>query len=422
MSQLATTAADAETSLLGAAMLGADVADLAALVEPGDFYHPLHGEIWAAICRVHNTGGKPDPVSVRVALDQSGVRNDPLELLRMLEMTPGTAAASYYAEQVASAAGHRSLVNAGMRVQQLASTPGDIEERREQARQIVDDACKGKHVSRARSLATVLPSVIDTAEQGQAKALSTPWADLDQLTTVLAPGRLVVVGARPGVGKSLLLTNLALHVAGRHEHAVMIASMEMPEVEVGQRLLSAYAGVDIGALASGQVDEISWGRIASKHDALAAMPITIDDAPNQTVTSIRRAARDIQRTREDLALIAVDYLQLMGTASKDNRAEALGEVSRGLKLLARETGACVVAAAQINRQSTNRSDGRPRQSDLRESGAIEADADQVILLHQPDDQIPEIEVIVDKNRHGAKGTRHLQVWGHHARLVGVERR
>lgn len=420
MSQLAITAADAETSLLGAAMLGADIADLAALVEPGDFYHPLNGEIWAAICRVHNTGGKPDPVSVRVALDQSGVRNDPLDLLRMLEMTPGTAAASYYAEQVASAAGHRSLVNAGMRVQQLASTPGDIEERREQARQIMDDACKGKHVSRARSLATVLPSVIDTAEQGQAKALSTPWADLDQLANgVLAPGRLVIVGARPGIGKSIMLTNLALHVAGRHEHAALIASMEMPEVEVGQRLLAAYAGVDIGALASGRVDERSWDKIATKHDALAAMPITIDDAPHQTVTSLRRAARDVQRVREDLALIAVDYLQLMGTSGKDNRAEALGEISRGLKLLARETGACVVAAAQINRQAANRADGRPRQSDLRESGSIEADADQVILLHQPDGAIPEIEVIVDKNRHGGKGTRHLQVWGHHARLVSV---
>ena len=227
-----------------------------------------------------------------------------------------------------------------------------------------------------------------------------------------------MVGARPGVGKSLLLTNLALHVAGRHEHAVMIASMEMPEVEVGQRP-SAYAGVDIGAPHQARWTR-SVGRIASKHDALAAMPITIDDAPNQTVTSIRRAARDIQRTREDLALIAVDYLQLMGTASRTTapkhsaRSPAGSNCWPGDRRLRGGSGADQPAVHQPLGRSS-------RQSDLRESGAIEADADQAILLHQPDDQIPEIEVIVDKNRHGAKGTRHLRHGGTMRDLL-VERR
>ena len=154
------------------------------------------------------------------------------------------------------------------------------------------------------------------------------------------------------------------------------------------------------------------------------MPCRIVDHPNQTVTSIRREARNFQRVREDLALIVVDYLQLMQTAPSrnTNRVEQLGEVSRGLKNLARESGACVVAMAQVNRQPATRSDGRARLSDLRESGSIEADADQVILLHQPDDDVPELDVIIDKNRHGTKGIATLEVHGHYARLVSVGRR
>jgi replicative DNA helicase len=195
----------------------------------------------------------------------------------------------------------------------------------------------------------------------------------------------------------------------------------MPETEVGQRMLSAHAGVNLTGLQMGTTDEAAWRRIAKRTDELGALPITVDDAPGQTVTAIRRAARDVQRERDDLALIVVDYLQLVRPGdTRVNRSEQIGEISRGLKLLARETGACVVAMAQVNREGTKHSDGKPRMTDLRESGAIEADADQVILMHQPDDEIPELELIVDKNRHGPKGLARLQVQGHYARLVSVE--
>lgn len=418
MSELTTSARDAEISLLGAVMLGADLDDIAHLVDPADFYDPFHGEVWSAMLRVHRAGDKPDVVKVRVALDQSGTKNDPVRLFEFAEKCPAPSAGEFYATEVATAAGMRNLVNAGLKIQQLGNSPGDLEERREQARTTVDNACQGKHVSRARTIASVLPEVIDTAQHGQQSTLSTPWADLDKFTGGIAPGRLVVIGARPGVGKSLMCTNLALHVAGRHGHGVLIASMEMPEVEVGQRLLAAHARVNLSALHKGNLTDGDWDRIRVKHEALMAMPIVIDDSPEQSVATIRKAARDIQRTRDDLALICVDYLQLMRTGGQENRAEALGEVSRGLKLIARETGACVVAAAQLNRQAVGRVD-RPRMSDLRESGAIEADADQVILLHQPEDDIPEIEAIVDKNRHGPRGVGRLEVWGHYARLQGI---
>lgn len=411
---------DAEVSLLGAAMSGADIDEIAGLVTSADFYHPARGQVWDAVCRVHAAGNKPDPVSVRFAMEKSGDRHDPLELLRMTELSPVVSSAPFYAEQVAMAAGHRAITAAGTQLHALGAKVGDLDEHREMARQIVDDACRGRSTSRARRLADIVPAVLDVAQHGHGSTLSTPWPDLDEFIGGIAPGRLIVVGARPGIGKSILGTNLALHVAHRHGHAAHVASMEMPEDEVVARLIAAHARVNLTSLMTGATDEASWQRIAAAHAEMDAMPLTIDDTPGQNVQHIRRTVRNVQRTRDDLALVVVDYLQLMDVGNRENRAQALGEVSRGLKLLARESGACVVALAQVNRESARRGD-RPRMSDLRESGAIEADADQVVLMHQPDEQLAEIEVIVDKNRHGPKGIRHLLVAGHYARLTSATR-
>lgn len=412
---------DAEVSLLGAAMSGyPHIDDLAAIVEPADFYTPFHESVWDAIQRVHRAGNKPDPVSVRLALADASVKHDPVRLLDFTNLVPIVANAPYYATQVAEAAGLRRIQSAGVKVQQIGSTPGELDEKREQARQAIDEATRGRSVSKARTLADLLPQVIDTAQNGQTSVLGTGWADLDRLIGGLAPGRLVLIGARPGVGKSVMGTNLALHFATRHEHAVLLASLEMPEDEVGQRILAAHAGVNLTGLQMGTTDERSWALIASQTERLSGLPITIDDAPDQTIPAIRRAARDIQRQRDDLALIVVDYLQLVRPSdSRANRAEQVTEISRGLKLLARETGACVVAMAQVNREGAKNHDGRPRLTDLREGG-VENDADQVILMHQPDENIPELELYVEKNRHGPKGVARLQMQGHYARLVSVQ--
>jgi replicative DNA helicase len=414
--------ADAEVSLLGAALSGyPDLDELTDIVEAGDFDTPAHGEVWDAILRVHRAGNTPDPISVRLALTSEKSKFDPLRLLDYTSLVPMVGQAPFYAHQVATTAGVRRIHTAGIKIQQISATSGDLDEIRENARQQIDEATQGRGVSRARTIGDLLPDVLDVAQFGQGNVLGTGWADVDRLIGGLAPGRLIVVGARPGVGKSLMGTNLALHFAHHHQHAVLLASLEMPEREVGQRLLAAFARANLTHLQMGQTDEQAWARIARCNDDLSALPITVDDAPGQTVTSIRRAARNVQRTRDDLALIVVDYLQLVRpTDSRANRAEQIGEISRGLKLLARETSACVVAMAQVNREGTKHSDGKPRMTDLRESGSIEADADQVLLMHQPDDNIPELEVIVDKNRHGPKGVARLHVQGHYARLASVE--
>jgi replicative DNA helicase len=428
MSDEATAARDAEGMLIGTALLvPSDLDELLAMVEPKDFYFPANAAVWEAIGRVHRAGNRPEATAVRLAMDESGTPHgfDPVWLITITQQVHVATNGAYYAEQVLIHAGLRELQSAGARVSQLGASVVDsmeaMAERREMARQAVDEACKGRHVSTARSLAQILGPVIDQAQNGQTHVLGTGWPDVDRLIGGLAPGRLVIVGARPGVGKSVTGTNLALHFAGHHQHAVLVASMEMPETEVGQRLLAAHASVNLTHLQMGLEDEPSWNRIALKQAELEAMPIVVDDAATQTVSSIRRAARDVQRSREDLALIVVDYLQLVKASDSrvSNRVEQLGEISRGLKLLARETGACVVAMAQLNREAAKHGDGKPRMSDLRESGSIEADADQVILLHQPDENLSELEVIVDKNRHGPKGQANLQMQGHYARLASV---
>lgn len=412
-------ARDAEVSLIGAALSGyPNLDELLSMVEAGEFYHPMHGQIWLAIERVHRAGNQPDPVTVRFAMDKvEGF--DPIRLLDMAQLCPIPAQAPYYAERVTTAAGMRALVEAGVKVNRVATVAGDLDQAREDARTIIDEATRGRSVTRARTIADILPAVIDTAERGQTSMLSTGWPDLDRHLGGLAPGRLVLFAARPGVGKSVAGVNLALHFAAHHQHAVLLASLEMPEHEVGQRMLAAWANVNLTNIANGEVDERSWGKIAEKSQALADLPLTIVDTPHQTVTDLRRVARDIQRTRDDLALIIVDYLQLVKPSVRtNNRAEAVTDISRGLKLLARETGACVVAMAQVNRDGAKNHDGRPRLTDLREGG-IENDADQVVMMHQPNEDTPEIELNVEKNRHGPKGRTILQMQGHYSRLASV---
>lgn len=416
-----TQANDAEISLLGAVMSGyGNIDDLLDVVNPEDFYDLNRGEVWRAVATVHRDGIKPDVVAVRTALAKANAKHDPVRLFEWTQLVPIVAQAPYYAEQVATAAGLRRIQEAGTKLQQLATTPGNLSERQEQARQLVDEACMGRSMSRARMLADLLDNVLDIAENGAGDMLGTPWADVDRLIGGLAPGRLIVVGARPGVGKSVMGVNLALHVADKHGHAALVSSLEMPEHEVMQRILACVAQVNLTGLQKGEVPDSEWNKIAVHQAHIASLPIAVDDRPGQTIQAIRAAARTLQRQHDDLALIVVDYLQLVApTERRANRAEEVGEISRGLKLLARETGACVVAMAQLNREAAKGE--RPKVSDLRESGSIEADADQVLLLHQPDEAIPEIEVIVGKNRHGPKGRAVLQMAGHYSQLRSVWR-
>lgn len=416
----ARTDTNAERAVIGACLVGwknPDELDL----EPSDFYRPEHEDIWAAILRVAAAGNRPDPASVRLALADRKPPIDPVQLFSLAEDAPAIVNAPAFAAKVRTDSGLRSLQQAGVALQEIGGTfVGDLDQAREEARQRVDEACRGRNVTKARRLADLLPDALDEAEHGTGGVIPTGWPDIDRSIGGLAPGRLVIFGARPGGGKSIAGTNLALQVAHKHGHAVLLASLEMPEKEVTYRLLAAHAGVSLTGLMNATVPDSDWAIIADKHAELDEMPIFVEDSSNLSVQGLRRAARDVQRQHEDLALIVVDYLQLMTPSNvrrNGSRAEEVSQIARDLKLLARETGACVVAMAQVNREGGKSTEG-PRLTDLREGGA-ENDADVVVLLHRPDPEIPEVTVTIAKNRHGPLATATLQMQGHYARLASV---
>ena len=409
----------AEAALIAAALQGADTADLG--IKPDDFDSNARRNVWRAVEDLTAKGMTPGWHEVGLWLTEHKVKVPDLATVHEWGTAPAILSSiDYYAEKVLTASGSRRLVEAAVKVAGIARESGVLAERREKARQAIDEACAGQNQTKARTLADIITNVYDVAQHGQAAALSTPWPDLDRLIDGIAPGRLIVFAARPGVGKSVALANLALHTATRHGHAAHFASLEMPALEVGQRLTASHLSVSLSGLMKGRTDEHEWKRMEAGFMAWRDYPLSIDDAPGQTVAHIRKTVRDLQRTRDDVALVCVDYLQLVRAVDpRVNRAEQVAQISRDLKLLARESGACVVAAAQLNREAAKRD--KPQLTDLRESGAIEADADQVVLMHQPNEEIPEIELVIDKNRHGPKGNAYLQLAGAYSQLRSVGR-
>lgn len=418
-----------DKALLGGVLNGyGDIDALTEIIFPTDFAEPRDEMVWAAILRVHEAGSRVDPLTVRPAIGEDGWKllkdhGGPLYLHELMQACPNPAATRDYAEQVADAAGRRRLSSAVWAIDHdVRESNRPFHEVAETARTRIDRATLYASTHQPVRIGDVIAEVVDIAEKGTTKGLSTPWPDLDRFTRGLAPGRLIVVGARPGVGKSVMGTNLALDVAFRHGHEVLLCSLEMPRQEVTQRVLAAHAHLDLSQLESGGVPPQTWEAVAEKVSQAHDFPITIEDASTQTLGSIRvalrRAIKAAGRQDRKVALLVVDYLQLLTARDhRVNRTEQVAEMSRGLKQLAREYGVCVVAMAQVNRAATQRRDGRPTLSDLRESGAIEADADVVILLHRPDEESPEIEALVAKNRSGPRGEARLQMQGHYARLV-----
>jgi len=403
--------------VIGQALSGtADLAPLMAVLKPADFYHPHHESLWAAVVSVYEQGLAVDTFTVAEALNRMSpnVKIDPTLLFDALA-TAGDP--MWLATQITDASARRKIGQAAAKIASyVESETLSVTEVRERSRQALDDATVGAEGSKLIHISEALKEVIELAEGKVPPGLPTGWDDVDRFIGGLAPGRLVVFGARPGVGKSIAGTNLALQFAGRHNHGVLIASLEMTRHEVVQRMLAADASVNVSRLIEGAVTEPEWAKIGDRFNTLNDMPVHIHDDPVMTVATIRSHAREL-RNKGDLALIIVDYLQLMeSTTRTSNRAEAVGQMSRGLKVLARETQTCVVAMSQLNRESLRNGDGRPRMSDLRESGSIEQDANVVILLHRPDGDLPEVEAIVAKNRHGNLGTATLLFEGHYARL------
>lgn len=381
-----------------------------------DFDQPKHAATWRAMLAVAEQGGQPNPTAVRLALGSAG-DNAAGWLLDVFGRPVVPTNAPQLAERVRRAAQLRDLQDLARGLMQRAAAadaqPGEITD---WARRKLD-APVGT-VRDTETIGDALARVIDQIETGQQSGLSTPWPDLDRLIHGLAQDRLYVVAARPGVGKSILGQNLAWHWARKHKLPTYFASLEMAVDELVTRTVAQAAKVNLSDLMAGQVDDRGWDKINHASPALTDARIHICADPGQTLDTIRAGARRLQR-REGLGLVVVDYLQLMTPRDRRMpREQQVAEASRGLKLLAKELHVPVVAMSQVRRLNDGEKNRAPSLSDLRESGAIEQDADAVLILHIPDaDDLTGAELHVAKARAGQRDRINVQMLTHWATIA-----
>lgn len=395
----------------------ADVVDTG--LRPEDFYRPAWATAYGALLALAGRGEPIDAVTLDEAL--AGVETRPTadDLLRAMSDVPSLGHAQTYAARIIATARLRRVIGACAEIIEAAYGA--------EARSDVDGSCDAfeaqLHAAVVREDAASGPAalgqVLDDAiaelrvrSSGERIGLPTGFVDLDRLTGGLRPGQLVVLGARPAMGKSAAALGMALHVA-RTAGPVLFVSAEMGAGELGTRVL-AGGGVPSDRLLAGRLDDLDFARLEARRAELTGVPLMIDDSPGTTLLVIRGRARR-QAARGGLALLVVDYLQLIGAERRGTRREAeVAEISRGLKALARELSCPVLAVAQLNRGVELRADKRPVLADLRESGQLEQDADLVLLLHRPavydlDADPRAAELIVAKHRNGPTGVVQL-VW------------
>lgn len=400
-----------ETMLLGIALTDARALDDIDQLAPDDFEDEKCGEVWATILKLAQQR-KPHTIASVAAAG----RHDNAALTDLAYQAPIGAAAPYYADLVQKQALRRRLMQTGTRIAQLAheSELDSIPEAVEIARAEIDAAGKTGGSLEGINAGEYFRQHLDLLEK-PVELTPTPWADLNQLIGGWRPGALYVIGARPGVGKSVIGLQAAV---GLCEHGtVLLSTLEMTRDEVENRLIAQLASVPLRDFEQ-PLEDRHWQRIVANTERLDGMRIHIDDRAGIGPTEIRSAARSLTR-RGKLTAIVVDYMQLMTTPRGDKRPrhEIVADFSRRLKLLAKELHVPVIALSQLNRESAGRTDGFPRISDLRESGAVEQDADVIMLLHQTDDRPDVLQIGVGKNRHGQRGKLELTFEGTYVRAV-----
>ncbi len=373
----------AEQSVIGAMMLSKDaIADVVETLRESDFYRPAHTLIYASILDLYGRGEPADAITVSAELAKIGelgrVGGAPY-LHTLVASVPTAANAGYYARIVQERAVLRRLVEAGTRIVQMGyAGDGDVDMLVDRAQAAVYDVTDRRTSEDYLPLAEIMPGTLEEIDAlasrgGVLAGVPTGFADLDAVTNGLHPGQMIVVAARPAIGKSTLGLDLARSASIRHGLSSVIFSLEMSRNEIAMRLLSAEASIALNHLRSGTMSDADWQKLARKMSAVSEAPLFIDDSPNMTMMEIRAKCRRLKQ-RHDLRLVVIDYLQLMSSGKKvESRQQEVSEFSRSLKLLAKELEVPVVAISQLNRGPEQRTDKRPMVSDLRESGCLTAD-------------------------------------------------
>jgi replicative DNA helicase len=430
---------EAEQSVIGALLIDRDaVIEVADFLQPQDFYRQAHGTIYAAILDLYERREPVDIVTVSETLE----RGDALEqvggssyLTSLINLTPTAVNAVYYGRIVERKAVLRNLIGAAGKIASIGyDDSADVSEAIDRAEQELFSVSEKRVDSGFAPLKTLLHAAYDRLDylhqhKGEISGIRTGFADLDTLTSGLQKSDLVIVAARPSVGKTSLALNFAEHAAVQEGKSVGIFSLEMSKEQLVLRLLSSVANIDSQRLRTGFLEEMDFTRLAPAMNALAEAPMYIDDTPNISTMELRTKARRLQ-AEAGLDMLVVDYLQLMQSSinSRDaNRVQEVSEITRGLKALARELQVPVVALSQLSRQTEMRESKEPRLSDLRESGSIEQDSDLVMFLWREkerggEDEDPEGEVInlrLAKHRNGPTGETKLYFRKRQTRFVSI---
>ncbi len=430
---------DAEMSLLGAVLIDEEtLADISEHVKPHDFYDKRHGLIYAAMMRLYE---RHKPVDLLTLTEELKKKNDietiggSAYLTELTNYVPTAAHAEAYAELVAQKAIRRRLIKASADISELGfdeetSTEELLEQAEAQLFAVSDQALKQDLVS----IESILTDSFDRLEElhrnkGQLRGVRTGYRDLDNMTAGLQRSDLIILAARPAMGKTTLVTNLAYNVATIAKQPVLFFSLEMSKEQLVDRMLADASGVDAWNIRTGNLSDDDFSKLSDAMGEMAEAPIFIDDTPGVSVLEMRTKARRAAH-EQPLGLIIIDYLQLMqGSGRGDgNRVQEVSEISRGLKLIARELNVPVIALSQLSRSVESRSPQIPQLSDLRESGSIEQDADIVMFIYREAYYNPETErenitdLIIAKHRNGPTGKVELYFHPERLRFMSLDRK
>jgi replicative DNA helicase len=426
---------EAEKVLLGKLLVEPATLDELPPLAPGDFYVPAHSLVFTALLAARSASESSDPTAIAARMDAEGTlkRIGGLPFLSGLFTRPDASlGGAWHARRIAKKAQLRRVIETATRMIQSARRPdADPAEIMFEAQGAISGLSDTLAPQGPVPWDTVVEETFDHIDQAATappteRGIPFGLIDLDRMTSGLKPGQLVFVAARPGMGKTVVATDLARGAAFKHGHPTLMVSLEMSRVEMAKRIIAAEYQFPLNKLVGAQLTEDDWANLARRVGEGTGAPLWMDDTAGQSLASITAAARRLHRQHK-LRLLIVDYLQLIevpSVARAENRQREVAKLSVGLKRLARELGIPVVVCAQLNRGPEQRVDKRPQLADLRESGSLEADADLVLLLHRPDyytttDRPGEIDIDLAKNRHGPTGVVTAAAQLHFSRFVDM---
>jgi replicative DNA helicase len=432
---------EAEESVLGSMMISKNaVGEALEILRPEDFYRDAHQKICEAISSLFSQGEPSDAITVADELARRGqlesIGGKPY-LHTLVASVPIAANATYYARIVTDQATLRRLIDAATVIAQEAyDIPEDVENAVNHAEEIMFGVASHRIHQDFMPVRNLLSETMDHIEmlarrQEDVTGVPTGFTDLDHLLSGMQNGNLILVAARPSMGKSTLAVNIAQYVSQHEQLPCVLFSLEMSWMEIVQRMICAEARIDTRKIRSGQMQEAEWRRVSQAVGRLAEAPMYIDDTASITMGEIRAKCRRLKAKEGSLGLVVVDYIQLMQSSRRtENRVQEVSEISRALKILAKELEVPVVAVSQLSRQPEQGGGGKPRRprlADLRESGALEQDADVVMFVYREDyydhesEKKGEAEIIVEKHRNGPTDTINLAFLGQYTKFENLAR-